>query len=422
MQADQVRRNDIRPLIGIVLAVLVLLPAPGAQAITPAQLVATYERAVHAEATGDGTSAMAGYRQVLLAVPDHTQAYRRLTALAGNRRLPKRSTAYDTARELLPNRFKEIETSRFIVLSDADQRWTQTQSQRLERAHHQFQRFTRRLNLYPLPLRHKLVCVLFRNRIDYQAFARCHDGVTEPWIAGYYAPQHDRIVFYDVVANPAIVEARSTLADMQDDLQQIHRQASEADRDGHRDQAKALRVEYARYRQHLARERQRVNDFESRLSAATTIHEAVHQLMFHTNVQSPQLMYPLWISEGLATAFETDDSGVAFGPDHEHGPRREEFSRLLRADGLIPLQKLIEVNELSSAKECTVHSFYHQSYALFTWMQRFRQRELRAYFMTMLECGIHGARPDNVAIFEQVFGDVASLEQAWLAYERNRDR
>ncbi len=76
-------------------------------------------------------------------------------------RLQSNSDMYQQTRELLPQRFLDYETRRFIVISDAAPGWSRRQAALLERTYHQFNRFARRLNVKPLPLRHKLVCVLF---------------------------------------------------------------------------------------------------------------------------------------------------------------------------------------------------------------------------------------------------------------------
>jgi hypothetical protein len=85
-----------------------------------------------------------------------------------------------------------------VILSNAGRRRTRERGDLLERTYGQFQRYTGRLELRPHPLRNKLVCVLFHKRRDFAAFARDHDGVTATWCLGYYSPQHDWAIFFDV--------------------------------------------------------------------------------------------------------------------------------------------------------------------------------------------------------------------------------
>jgi len=361
------------------------------------------------------------YRLVLARDPLNPRAYEALLRAADERPLPRRSKAYDDARSHLPPRFTEYQTKRFIVLSDAESTWTRRQAQRLERTYHQFHRFTRRLDLRPLPLKHKLVCILFKDRDAYRGFARTHDDVTDFWIAGYYAPMHDRVVFYRGDANPSVVKARGQLDEMRADIASLDREAHQAEREGRHDWADVLRQHGQRYRRHVKQETRRVDQFAEQVSTATTVHETVHQLSFHTGIQSPRCQYPLWLSEGLATAFETDSTGHAFGPDHEYAPRREMFEQLLREDGLIDLAELVTWASIPDGGDELVHGAYQQFYALMTWMSRFRTQELRCFLESML---IHPVRsPDSTRyrqLFEQAFGDIDRLEAAWLRYERSR--
>ena len=290
------------------------------------------------------------------------------------------SEPYHLARELLPDSFVEYGATRWVVLSDANAQWTRQQAALLQRAHHQFLRYTRRLGLQPKPIRHKLVCVLFENRDEYRKFAQEHDGVTAEWISGYYSPKHDRVVFYNVSTSSP-------------------RQLSST-------QGRPGGTSFPR-------------DIADVQATGTTVHEAIHQLMFHTDVQTPHIEYPLWICEGLATAFETDDPNSAFGPDNEYAPRRDRFELLLKADQLIELRKLVTYARMPDNSDETVQALYHQSYALVTWMSRFRRDELRTYLQSMLaEVPGRPTPQRQLELFEQAFGDVDRLERRWLRHER----
>ena len=295
---------------------------------------------------------------------------------------PLDSDSYSLARSLLPQRFIEYHTARWVVLSDASAVWTRRQSQLLERARHQFLRFTRRVGLQPKPLRHKLVCILFDSNDEYHDFAQKQDGVTAQWISGYYSPKHDRVVFYDVSNN---APRKGSLS---------HASTNEAN---------------------LSRD-----DADQR-ATATTIHEAIHQLMFHTGVQSAHIEYPLWICEGLATAFETDVANGAFGPDHEYAPRRDRFKQLVEDEQLIDLRQLVTYARMPDDRDETVQAVYHQSYALVTWMTRFRTDELHSYLRSMLKEPPGRPTPERqLEIFEQAFGDVDQVQRAWLRAEERK--
>jgi hypothetical protein len=160
---------------------------------------------------------------------------------------------------------------------------------------------------------------------------------------------------------------------------------------------------------------QRLNQLARQQTISVTVHEAIHQLMFHTHVQVPRVQQPLWLSEGLATTFETDAPKSPFGPAREYEPRRQRFWNLLDNDQLLPLRDLL-------LSRTSGNAVYSQCYALVTWMCRYRRRELRNYLRRL------NAQPPGtvsaetqLAIFKESFGDIERLEKRWLQFERTND-
>jgi hypothetical protein len=335
--------------------------------------------------------------------------------------LPRDSEPYRAARSLLPANFLEYETRRFIVLSDTRSDEARRLAENLERAHHQFHRIAGRLGLDPAPLRHKLVCVLFQDHRDYVEFAARHDNVNSRWVAGYYSPRFDRIVFYNVGSAASVNDAHERLAEMREEIETLRRSEVEARRAGDRNAATRINEQLREYEQHMNEQRRRLDRFTVETMTATTMHEAMHQLAFHTLVQHPRVHYPIWISEGLATSFETDAPNRAFGPDHESPHRRERFDRLLDEDRLLPLRDLVKIADLEEDGEERLPVVYHQSYALIAWMYRFRANELGMYLRAMQNAP---QRPltatEHVDFFQEAFGDIDQLERAWLRHEQSR--
>jgi len=371
-------------------------------------------------ANGDVDKADELLRCILAEEPGHDAAYAALLAASADRSLPVESPSYFAARQALPDRFLKYETKRFVILSDAESQWTMAQGDRLERAHHQFHRFAKRIELRPLPLQHKLVCVLFARRSDYQVFARTHDHVEDPWISGYFSPAADRIVFYHVESNPSVAQARETLDGLEQSVRQLNRQRREAEHEGHGDEADSLRTAITLRQDHIQRQRERVDEFAAEVCAATTVHEAIHQLLFHTGVQSPFVEYPLWLSEGLATSFETSAPNQAFGPDHEYAPRRERFKALMSEGRLLPLRKLLELTAIEHDDNVTIEAVYHQGYALVIWLCRHRPAQFRSFLFGLRQPGhpLGSDSPGSIGAFTTCFGDVDKLERDWLRDEQ----
>lgn len=350
---------------------------------------------------------------------DGRRTGRRTTVtLAASGHLSRQSEPFASARAALPARFRVHESRRWVVLSDADHAWTERQMQRLERTAHQFERAMRRLGVRPKAIRHKLVCVLFSDREAYRRFAAAEDRVTDGWVAGYYAPSTDRVVFYHGESNPSVIEARGRLAEMRDETARLTAEIRGALASGDLERADALRAHERRWRSHLVRERARVDAFADEIAVATTVHEGVHQLAFHTGIQSPAVRHPLWLSEGLATSFETDDVNRSFGPDHDGGERRRSFDELLAEDRLLELEELVAIVDVAGADADHVHVVYSQTYAFFTWCFRHRRTELRRFLELVNDNRRPLTGPRAVELFERAFGDVEKIERAWLRAER----
>jgi hypothetical protein len=343
---------------------------------------------------------------------------------ASTARPPLESGPLADVRALLPDAFKVHQTAHYVILSDAGRSFAQRQGEHLERAFHQFHRFCERLGVTPLPPRHKLVVVAFGDREAYRRFARLHDGVADAVLAGYYAPTSDRVVLYDVQSNPSVRQARTRLDEMRTDLRALDRQIRAAEVAGLPERAKALRGMKEQYEGHLGQQEQRVSAFMVQAAAATVIHEAVHQLMYHSGVQSPRVQYPIWVNEGLATSFETEHPHGSFGPDREYEPRRAEFRALRAAGRLMRLRDLVVLPQDADSSEQAINVIYHQSYALVTWMVRKKPEALRAYLDELRrgDSAAQGGAERWLAVFEKIFGDVDALERAWLEEESRAPR
>ena len=93
--------------------------------------------------------------------------------------------------------------------------------------------------------------------------------------------------------------------------------------------------------------------------------------------------------------------------------------QLLRSDKLIELRQLVTYTRMPDDRDETVQAVYHESYALVTWMSRFRRAELQAYLQAML--AEPPGRPTSqrqLELFEEAFGDVDQLQRTWLRHER----
>jgi hypothetical protein len=357
------------------------------------------------------------FRALIIAACIVVHAIAAPAALA--QRLSVESQPAAATRAALPPGFHAYQTAHYLILSDAGRVFAQRQGEHLERAHHQFARFCARLGLEPGPQRHKLVVAAFRDREAYRRFAQRHDGVADAALAGYYAPVHDRVVLYDVQSNPSVQQAQGKLNEMRLDLRSLEQRIRAAEATGLTDEVQSLRGMKRDYQEHLGRQEERVGRFMAQTATATVIHEAIHQLLFHSGIQRSDIEYPMWISEGLASAFETDTPAGSFGPDRDYQPRRSEFRRLLQQGALRPLEDLITVAQETHMDHDCMGVIYHQSYALVCWLVRERPEALRRYLELLRREGPAGAGPRRWRhAFVEAFGEVEAVEAEWLAAER----
>jgi hypothetical protein len=90
---------------------------------------------------------------------------------------------------------------------------------------------------------------------------------------------------------------------------------------------------------------------------------------------------------------------------------------LLQDGALVPMRRLVSITSMDSIGAEDARRVYHQSYALVTWMSRFRREELRSYLADMRRQRGRLETSDHVSLFEQSFGRVDELERAWLRHE-----
>lgn len=303
----------------------------------------------------------------------------------------------------------------FIIVSDADAQWTQARAALLQRAAHQFDRFAARLGFKLTPPDEPLVAVLIHDHDRYTRFASRHDQVEAGWIAGYYASLSNRIVFYNDETGPMAEAAQGRLKEYDALLSQAKTLAADARRERRTEVAATLETRAGELASRLKTERQRLATATRVNGQAKCVHEAVHLLAFNHGLQARDRQYPFWLTEGLATNFETENARAAFGPDHEFDPRRKDFDALKEADRLLPLEVLVQMLNVPGDDEATADVMYAQSWSLFRYLFRYHRAELAEFFRDYLRepPGRLGPRR-QLELFRARFGDVAALERAWL--------
>ncbi len=393
-----------------------------AEAASAIDITSTIDAATHAIEANQFGQADALLRGVLEDEPDHSGAATLLHELYSShgKALPVDEDAIQRSLDALGRDYRRTETNHFVILSNADRKWTRQRAALLERAHHQFTRVMRQLQLETTPPQTKMQCVLIADHGDYQHFASLHDRVEAPWVAGYYASLSNRIVMYDDATGPTFAHLSQQLGDLDGKADEAAMIAIDARRAGERDYARAA-ADHARYLDTLAAsERKRIEKVLREVSDAKAVHEATHQVSFNCGLQSRSHQYPFWLTEGLATCFEPPDPRKSFGPDIASDSREAEWDRVMKDNTIRPVRQLVSLVGLDHAHDNDeAAALYAESYALFRYLFRYERDSLAAYFRDIQRepAGRISARR-HLEMFTKRFGDPDALERQWMRQEQ----
>ena len=326
---------------------------------------------------------------------------------------PSRLTTvdFDAACALLGDRFHHVRSVHYAIITDGPIKDARRQIQTLERTWVAYHRFLCMVGYTPDRPADRLIMMVFTNQEMYRAFAHATEGQHGEWIQAYYSPRHRWIVAHDVRRSSEVQIAAAALDEMDGTLKMLRSSLAALQHDGGSSSVAALRADVNQYERHLKDQRQLLDSYVHRITDATTVHEGIHQLAFETRLQSPEITYPLWLSEGLATAFETDQTSSPFGPHCEFDARRTRFQELLEADNLLELERLWSITVATDLNPEEIDILYHQSYAFFQWLWRHRPDDLRRLFVALRSA----SQEEVIPTIHRVLGEPAEVQLAFFA-------
>ncbi|MFO0826680.1 MAG: DUF1570 domain-containing protein [Phycisphaerales bacterium] len=260
---------------------------------------------------------------------------------------------------------RELRSDRFVLVTDVSEGDAQRVLSTLERTADAVERFATDMDVAPRELRERIVAVGFADRVRFERFARVVDSIDASWMSGYWLPGADRVAF---------------------------RLGTPEDRPAHR--------------------RRGVLASASAANDATVAHELAHQLLHRLGVQRRSGNAPLWLSEGLAIAFETCgvDGGTAFDAQPE---RSERVRAQLDAGTSYAMSSFVATARLPARTSERVDAFYDQAWSLARYLVRERHDAMAAYLAGVRDgAGNLGPRV-NLDLFERTFGPIDEVERAW---------
>jgi hypothetical protein len=144
-------------------------------------------------------------------------------------------------------------------------------------------------------------------------------------------------------------------------------------------------------------------------------HELAHQLSFNSGIQKRGVMYPLWVSEGLATNFEFDGTGSA-GSEDGNMARCNGLLETYAAGALVPLRQFVVQTTVSPDLHAGRRT-YAQAWGFFRFILAEHPASLRFYLQRVAKGRLdHRDAATLLAEFTEAFGSPEMLEESWQAF------
>ena len=367
------------------------------------------KRGASFERRGEPRRAAAAYRAALRREPGLERAYERLLAIH-DRIGPPSSAAQ---RKRLARQFEDgvylRQSEHYLIVYDGRHHWVDTRAKLMEQARDNFYRRLRAAGFRPLPLAERLEVVLFSDHRDFRAYASARDHGPGEWSAGYYASGDNRVVMFNFHTSPQLARLVDEIERLRGDVENL--KALSRIKPTHRRRLSNVRRE-------LGRVQQRYHTIAAWGNIRQTLHEAAHQLAYNSGIQRRDLQYPLWFSEGLATAFETSHPAAPFGPGVVNGARLRGLFEARREGEVMPLGRMVALTRPAD-EENPRNAAYSQAWALFHYLFVERTGDLRRYVAHMAGQPAGRRSPaEHLADFERCFGPIDKVEAGWRDYVR----
>lgn len=281
--------------------------------------------------------------------------------------------------------FTFTHTKHFTLCSQSSKRYSQWCGSLFERLYTVIHNYWDN-DVLPLhELQVPLIAIIFKDRAAFEAYASQNVKKDVTDLHGFYSSQSNRIVLYDLTA-----AANKRPADPDVDILEILR--------------------------------------KSPSDIASVIHESTHQIAFNIGLHTRYADNPLWLTEGLATYFETPDLQSQTGWLTLGQPNPLRLSRFVdythsrrKADSL---QTLISSDQRFQDQK-TILDAYAEAWALSYFLIHTRRRDYEKYLKLIADRKplIKVTPEEQLKAFQSVFGDdLAHLDQQFLKYMQEISR
>jgi hypothetical protein len=301
-----------------------------------------------------------------------------------------RSDSVDAAtlKALLNPSFEITTTEHFVLLHEPGAAYVSRTGTALERAYAEFYRLLRQAGFNLARSRNPLVWICFPDQNDFNAYTLQVEAMDLSWLDGYYSTLTNRV---------AIVQPNQPTFGPGESDPLPERRARGPEAAQGRPGAGILPMP------------------AGGLDIGRLTHELAHQLAFSSGLQKRGVMYPLWVSEGLTTNFEFEESAT---PSLErcHTVRCRSVLEMRAAGELIPLRQFVV--QISVPPDARLgRQYYAQAWAFFQFILTEHAEGLRSYLRELYQQP-PGRRDSRIMWreFTRAFGPPEDLEGTWNAF------
>ena len=143
-------------------------------------------------------------------------------------------------------------------------------------------------------------------------------------------------------------------------------------------------------------------------------HEMTHQLAYNSGLQKRGVMYPLWVSEGLATHFER--CALSDVQRRSYAGRAHQLAELGATGRLIPLSQLAVMTGQDSLASSSSDA-YAQYWGLMSFLLERHPEALNAYLADFAQRPMGRRAPASLRKdFVTYFGRIDALETQWWQF------
>jgi hypothetical protein len=287
--------------------------------------------------------------------------------LAGD---PPEQTPRDLGRRILgelPPGFDLHVTKHFVVCFDTSRDYAVWCASLFERLFDTFVTYWSNAGVEIRRPDRPLVVVIFAERRDYEAYAARDLGAAADRIVGYYNLLSNRVTTFDLTGSDALVRPG-----------------------GRRPGRAGLEI---------------LASPEAAGLVSTLVHEATHQMAFNTGMHRRLAPVPVWVSEGIATCFETPDLTNARGWRGVGGVNRARLEHFLKTHRPGGLREIVAGDAAFRAAETGLDA-YARAWALTHFLTTTDRAAFAAYLETIAAkqpCGADSAE-QRLEEFEAAFG------------------